>query len=126
METAASIQPPMLRRWFMGSGGTPALCWNANPAERFIQGLEEMPGSCGIIAPTVEREWTEVLTVRLIDADELREMFLYETCVFTPMTYRNLCAMAEVSGLKYPGQAVDKLVRSLALQARELRRKDER
>lgn len=30
------------------------------------------------------REWTEVLTVRLIDADELREMFLYETCVFTP------------------------------------------
>lgn len=44
----------------------------------------------------------------------------------TPMTYRHLCAMAEVSGLKYPGQAVDKLVRSLALQARELRRKDER
>lgn len=36
----------------------------------------------------------------------------------TPMTYRHLCAMAEVSGLKYPGQAVDKLVRSLALQAR--------
>lgn len=34
------------------------------------------------------------------------------------MTYRHLCAMAEVSGLKYPGQAVDKLVRSLALQAR--------
>ena len=44
----------------------------------------------------------------------------------TPMSYRHLCAMAEVSGLKYPGQAVDKLVRSLALQARELRRKDER
>lgn len=36
----------------------------------------------------------------------------------TPMTYRHLCAMAEVSGLKYPGQAVDKMVRSLALQAR--------
>lgn len=36
----------------------------------------------------------------------------------TPMTYRHLCAMAEVSGLKFPGQAVDKLVRSLALQAR--------
>ena len=27
---------------------------------------------------------TEVMAVRLIDADELREMFLYETCVFTP------------------------------------------
>lgn len=40
----------------------------------------------------------------------------------TPMTYRHLCAMAEVSGLKYPGQAVDKLVRSLALQARDARR----
>lgn len=40
----------------------------------------------------------------------------------TPMTYRHLCAMAEVSGLKFPGQAVDKLVRSLALQARDARR----
>lgn len=40
----------------------------------------------------------------------------------TPMTYRHLCAMAEVSGFKYPGQAVDKLVRSLALQARDARR----
>lgn len=40
----------------------------------------------------------------------------------TPATYRHLCAMAEVSGLKYPGQAVDKLVRSLALQARDARR----
>ena len=40
----------------------------------------------------------------------------------TPMTSRHLCAMAEVSGLKCPGQAVDKLVRSLALQARDARR----
>lgn len=40
----------------------------------------------------------------------------------TPMTYRHLCAMAEVSRLKYPGQAVDKLVRSLALQARDAQR----
>ena len=31
----------------------------------------------------------------------------------TPMSYRHLCAMAEVSGLKYP---------SLALQARDARR----
>lgn len=43
----------------------------------------------------------------------------------TPMTYRHLCAMAEVSGLKFQGQAVDKMVRSLALQAREMRRKDD-
>lgn len=40
----------------------------------------------------------------------------------TPATYRHLCAMAEVSGLKFPGQAVDKLVRSLAIQARDARR----
>ena len=40
----------------------------------------------------------------------------------TPMTYRHLCAMAEAARLKYPGQAVDKLVRSLALQARVARR----
>jgi hypothetical protein len=45
----------------MDDGGNPALCWNDNPAERVIQGLEEMPGNCGITAPTAAQRWTEVL-----------------------------------------------------------------
>lgn len=40
----------------------------------------------------------------------------------TPMTYRNLCDMAYMSGLRYPGEVVDKLVRSIAVAAKECRR----
>lgn len=51
LREVSDAPPLMWPRWCMGGGWNPALCWNANPAERFIQGLEEMPGNCGITAP---------------------------------------------------------------------------
>lgn len=44
-----------------------------------------------------------------------------ETVRVSGATYRHLCDMAYMSGLKYPGAVVDKLVRNLRIDMSEAR-----
>lgn len=49
-----------------------------------------------------------------------------ETVRVSGATYRHLCDMAYMSGLRYPGEVVDKMVRTLRIELSDARREARR